>query len=165
MSRCALLGATLAAALAVPAVVQAQVQRGFPQNALRGELTITQPPEAQLNGQAARLAPGSRIRGLDNMLVMSASIIGTKFIVNYTTDDLGLVKDVWILRKEEIAKTWPEYAERVTWLGELAGGGEDIDDPFLQDAETYRRSAAFMRGLLDAAWPAILRRLGLGPAA
>ena len=111
MSRCVLLGATLAAALAVPAIVQAQVQRNFPQNALRGELTITQPPEAQLNGQPARLAPGSRIRGLDNMLVMSGAIIGSKFTVNYTVDDLGLVKDVWILRKEEIAKTWPKTRE------------------------------------------------------
>ena len=111
MSRCVLLGATLAAALAVPAIAQAQVQRNFPQNALRGELTIAQPPEAQLNGHPARLAPGSRIRGLDNMLVMSGAIIGSKFTVNYTMDELGLVKDVWILRKEEITKTWPKTRE------------------------------------------------------
>ncbi|HEY1012492.1 MAG TPA: hypothetical protein VGE07_07270 [Herpetosiphonaceae bacterium] len=83
----------------------------------------------------------------------------------YHLDQADLVVAATRLQRDEIAGTWPEYAGRVTWLGELAGGGEDIDDPFLQDAATYRRSAEFMRGLLDEAWPEILRRLGLGPAA
>lgn len=118
MSRCVLLGAALAAALAVPAIAQAQyVPRSFPQNALRGELTVTQPPQAVLNGQPARLAPGSRIRGQNNMLVMSGAIVGNKLVVNYTVDDLGLVKDVWILREDEAKKTWPKTREEAARWG------------------------------------------------
>lgn len=109
MPRCVLLG--LAAALSLPAIVQAQVQRSFPQDALRGEIVVQQPPEITLNGQAARLAPGSRIRGTDNMLVMSGSLIGTKLVVNYTIDPLGLVKDVWVLREDEAKKLWPKKRE------------------------------------------------------
>jgi len=113
MSRCVLLGAALAAALSVPCIVQAQhvVQRSFPQNALRGEIVVVAPPEITLNGRAARLAPGSRIRGQNNMLVMSGSIVGAKLVVNYTVDDLGLVKDVWVLREDEARKTWPKTRE------------------------------------------------------
>ncbi len=105
MLRCALLAAALVT-VSLPAA--AQVQRNFPQNALRGELAFAQPPEALLNGQPARLAPGSRIRGENNMLVMSAALAGSKAVVHYTVDELGLVKDVWILRPEELAKKpWP----------------------------------------------------------
>ena len=113
MSRCVLLGAALAAALSVPCIAQAQqqVQRNFPQNALRGEIVVVAPPEITLNGNAARLAPGSRIRGQNNMLVMSGSVVGTKLVVNYTVDDLGLVKDVWVLREDEARKVWPKTRE------------------------------------------------------
>jgi hypothetical protein len=88
--------------------VQAQVQRNFPPNALRGALVIGDPPEATLNGEAARLAPGARIRDADNMIVMSAKLSGARFLVNYTVDLTGLVKEVWILTPAEAAvKPWP----------------------------------------------------------
>ncbi|MCW7537145.1 hypothetical protein OOT46_04675 [Aquabacterium sp. A7-Y] len=109
MHRCVLFG--LAAALALPAIVQAQVQRAFPQNALRGVIVVQQPPEITLNGEAARLAPGARLRGTDNMLLMSGSVIGTKLRVNYTLDDYGLVKDAWVLREDEAKKVWPKTRE------------------------------------------------------
>lgn len=113
MFRC-VLTATLMAA--TPFVAQAQVQRNFPQNALRGQLVVTNPPEITLNGKAARLSPGSRIKGQDNMIVMSGAAVGQKLAVNYTLDQYGLVSDVWILRKEEIAKTWPMTAiEAAQW--------------------------------------------------
>jgi hypothetical protein len=106
MYRC-LIAAVATIAFALPAA--AQVQRNFPQNALRGTITFGAPPEIQVNGKPARLAPGSRIRGLDNLLVMSGALVGAKAVVNFTVDQAGLVKDVWILRKEEIAmKPWPE---------------------------------------------------------
>lgn len=107
MQRC--VSTLLAIGLGVAsAAAAAQVQRSFPANALRGELTIVQPPEALLNGAPARLAPGSRIRGPDNLLQMSGALIGRKFAVHYTVDDLGLVKDVWLLRADELArKPWP----------------------------------------------------------
>jgi hypothetical protein len=86
----------------------AQVPRNFPQTALRGELVIADPPDVLLNGQAARLSPGSRIRGLNNMVQMTGGLVGQKFIVNYTIDQVGLVHDVWILRDDEIARRpWP----------------------------------------------------------
>lgn len=109
MSRCshAFATATCIAALAAPAWVAAQVARGFPADALRGEIAFGTPPEVLVNKQAARLAPGSRIRGLDNMLVMSGAIAGSKFTVNYTVDTYGLVKDVWLLRPDEAKKLWP----------------------------------------------------------
>jgi len=84
------------------------VQRNFPANALRGEIAFGQAPEVLLNGQPARLAPASRIRGTNNLLVMSGALMGMKAVVHYTVDPLGLVHDVWILTETERAKQpWP----------------------------------------------------------
>ncbi len=104
------------AALAVAASIApaaAQVQRNFPQTALRGTIAIGLPPDIQLNGRDARLGPGARIRGQNNLLQMSAALSGQKFVVNYTVDTLGLVHDVWILRPEEVAvRPWPVNVEQ-----------------------------------------------------
>ena len=106
MYRC-LIAAVATVAFTLPAA--AQVQRAFPQNALRGTITFGAPPLILVNGKSAQLAPGSRIRGIDNLLVMSGALVGAKAVVNFTVDPSGLVKDVWILRKEEIAmRPWPE---------------------------------------------------------
>jgi hypothetical protein len=87
------------------------VLRNFPANALRGEIAFGQPPEVMLNGQPARLAPASRIRGTNNLLVMSGALMGMKAVVHYTVDPLGLVHDVWILTEAERAKQpWPTKA-------------------------------------------------------
>ena len=65
-----------------------------------------------LNGQPARLAPGARIRGLNNLLVMSGALAGQRAVVNYTLDPLGLVLDVWILTDAERKKQpWPTNAK------------------------------------------------------
>ncbi|HEX3139514.1 MAG TPA: hypothetical protein VHQ87_05650 [Rhizobacter sp.] len=114
MYRC-LIAAATTVAFAVPAA--AQVQRNFPQNAMRGTIAFGAPPQIQVNGKTAELAPGSRIRGQDNLLVMSGALVGAKAIVNFTVDQSGVVKDVWILRKEEIAmRPWPETLEQTqTW--------------------------------------------------
>ena len=110
MYRCAI-AAILAATLIAPAA--AQVQRNFPQNALRGAIVIGEPPEITLNGKAARLAPGARIRAQDNMMRLSASLSGARLLVHYTVDTYGLVKDVWILRPEEAAvRPWPVTPEQ-----------------------------------------------------
>ena len=113
MYRCVLAG-LVAACLVAPAAAQ---QRNFPQTALRGALVITTPSDALLNGRPARLAPGLRIRGQNNMLEMSGALLGAKLLVHYTTDTQGLVKDVWILRPEEAArKPWPTTpAEAQAW--------------------------------------------------
>ena len=102
---------------------QAQTQRAFPQNALRGALVIGTAPEAMLNGGPARLAPGARIRNADNMVVVPSAVIGGPYLVNYTLDPSGLVKDVWILRPDEAAvQPWPRTRdEAAAWQFDPVG--------------------------------------------
>ena len=104
------------ALVALPAT--AQVQRTFPQNALRGALVVGEPPEITLNGKPARLAPGARIRNQANMLEMSGSLTGARLLVHYTLDSFELVKDVWILTPAEAAKKpWPTTPQQAQeWL-------------------------------------------------
>lgn len=73
-------------------------------NAQFGILNVVQPPDVLLNGQAARLAPGARIRGPNNLLVMSGVITGKDFPVRYTLDSYGLILNAWILSDAEIAR-------------------------------------------------------------
>jgi hypothetical protein len=119
MYRCFLAPAALAlAAFATAAPATAQVVRQFPQDALRGTITFGQPPVIALNGKPARLSPGARIRGMDNMLVMSGALVDRKAIVNYTVEDNGgLVQEVWILTPAEIKKQpWPTTpAQAAAW--------------------------------------------------
>jgi hypothetical protein len=105
----------VAACIAAPAA--AQVKRAFPQDALRGALVIGVAPDIVLNGERARLAPGARIRAADNMLVVPSSLTGGRYLVHYTVDTSGLVKDVWILRPDEAAlNPWPRTrAEAERW--------------------------------------------------
>jgi hypothetical protein len=114
-------GAALVAAaclLAVPAHAQDQsIQtqneaalggRNFPVGTLRGQIAFLAPPMIQLDGgQAERLAPGAKIQGPQRMLVMPAALAGQRFVVNYTKDSAGMVRDVWLLTPEEAS------AERV----------------------------------------------------
>jgi hypothetical protein len=98
--------------LALALSAAAQVNRTFPANALRGTLVVVQPPELTLNGQPARLSPGSRIRDKSNRLQMSGALMGQPLDVHYTIDTYGLVHNVWILTAEESAKTpWPATSE------------------------------------------------------
>lgn len=104
--------------LALLAAAQAQtVQRKFPANALRGEIAFGQPPEVAVNGQPTRLSPGARIRGANNMLVLSGSLMGHSAVVHYVLDAQGLVHDVWILTDAERARQpWPATALQArTW--------------------------------------------------
>lgn len=109
MYRCALI-AFAATACCISA--QAQMHRPFPAYALRGELVIEQTPDVLLNGRAAKLAPGARVRGDTNLLQQPASLMGQKFTVHYTVEPSGLLLDVWILNPAELAnKTWPRTRE------------------------------------------------------
>jgi hypothetical protein len=113
MLRCA-----IALLLALAATLPAQAQRVFQQNALRGELVITQPPEVLLNGKPARLAPSARIRNPSNMIQLSGSLLGQRVVVNYTLDTVGELRDVWILSDAEAAKKpWPTTPEQAqSWV-------------------------------------------------
>ncbi len=75
--------------------------RQFPAAALRGEMVVVAPPEITLDGKPDRLSPGSRIRGADNLLVMSAALVNQKVVVNYLRESAGNVHEVWILNSEE----------------------------------------------------------------
>jgi len=117
MLRCA-----FALLLALAAALPAHAQRVFQQNALRGELVITQPPEALLNGKPARLSPGARIRNPSNMIQLSGSLLGQKLAVNYTLDPAGELRDVWILTDAELTKKpWPTTPEQAqNWVFDSA---------------------------------------------
>jgi len=103
MNRCSsLAAAVLALALLGTGTAQAQaVQRPFPKDALRGTLTVVQPPYVQMDDRTARLAPGARIHGTDNGLVRPAALIKQELTVNYTRDRKGQVQEVWILTEQE----------------------------------------------------------------
>ena len=104
--------------VALGAALPAHAQRVFQANALRGELVVTRPPQALLNGKPARLAPGARIRNPLNMIQLSGSLLGQKLAVNYTVDGAGELRDVWILSEAELAKQpWPSTAEQArSWV-------------------------------------------------
>jgi hypothetical protein len=98
----------LAAALLLALPAAAQVQRNFPRNALRGAIVFGAAPEITLNGNPARLAPGARIRDANNMTIVPGAVLGGRFLVHYTMEMYGLVKDVWILTPDEAAnRPWP----------------------------------------------------------
>jgi hypothetical protein len=79
-----------------------------------GVLRVVAPPEVLVNGKPARLSPGSRIRGTNNLMVMSASLVGQDLKVRYTLEPLGLVHEVWILTPREIAATPPAQTKPAT---------------------------------------------------
>ncbi len=114
MVRCALT-ALVAVCVVAPAAAQS---RAFPQNTLRGAMVFRDDGQVLLNGRVAPLAPGSRVRDQRNMIVLAASLVGAKWLVNYTLDiGGGQVRDVWILRPEEAAiRPWPTTLEESqTW--------------------------------------------------
>jgi hypothetical protein len=113
MTRC-----VVALLLTLAAALPAHAQRTFERNALRGELVIVAPPEARLNGQSVRLAPGARVRSQQNLLLLSGSLLEQKLLVHYTLDGMGQVQDVWILSAAEAARQpWPKTpAEAQAWI-------------------------------------------------
>ena len=122
MNRCAqlslalALAGTLAALAPAPAAAQT-VQRNFPQASLRGKIVFGTPPVITINGNVAHMATGYRIHDLNNLLVMSAQLVGTSFVVDYTVDLQGQVYEVWLLSAAEAAnKPWPwTKADAASW--------------------------------------------------
>lgn len=101
----------------------ADPNRSFNDKALRGEITVVRPPDVLLNGEPARLAPGARIRGEDNLVKMSSSLAGQRLAVQYTLDINGQLLDVWVLTPRERAKKpWPTTIEQArTWAFDVNG--------------------------------------------
>ena len=74
--------------------------RKFPEKALRGTMKIVLAPEILLDGKRERLSPGARIRDTSHRLVMSASITGQEFVVNFVRNGTE-IHEVWILTELE----------------------------------------------------------------
>jgi hypothetical protein len=85
--------------------------RNFPPGTLRGEATFLAPPMLELDGKPTRLSPGSRIQSPQRMLVQPAALAGQSFVVNYTRDAAGGLRDVWLLTAQE-ASTQRAGAEK-----------------------------------------------------
>jgi hypothetical protein len=117
MNRCvaSILAAAALAAAAAPAA--AQVHRNFPQKALRGTVQFETPPHIRLNGTEVLMSPGVRIHGMDNMLKMSGALEGSKYVIDYTVESLGLVSEIWLLTPDEVnVRPWPTTpAQAATW--------------------------------------------------
>ena len=118
MYRCALTALTALAVVSVHAPASAQGVRNFPRDTLRGAMVFGDYPQVTLNGKPTQLSPGSRVRDQANMIVMAASLKGSRVLVHYTLDVADMqVRDVWIIRPEEAAiKPWPATRhEAQTW--------------------------------------------------
>ena len=81
--------------------------RPFPAVAKRGVMEVQTASSILINGAAAQLSPGARIRGANNMLVMSGQLVGQKVVVNYVRDSQGSVHEVWILNSLEARQPRP----------------------------------------------------------
>ncbi len=126
------LTACLTAGLLVPtASIGETAMRPFPASAKRGTFEVKAPPEVLIDGTPARLSPGARIRGTNNMLVMSGQIIGKSLTVNYTRDPLGAVHEVWILTEAEAAAPRAGKGPLVNF-----SFGSDGDKPKADDGKT-----------------------------
>ena len=116
-----------------PVVASAQELsvRQFPPAAKRGMLEVTAPPEVLINGTVERLSPGVRIRGVNNMLVMSASLVGKRAVVNYVRDKQGLIQEAWILNQAEadLKRSGSEPIINFNF-------GSDADKPKTDDGKT-----------------------------
>ena len=103
MNRC------LASLLFAPVVLMGsalaqEAVRQFPPSTERGAMMVTQPPEVLINGRAERLSPGARIRGVDNLLVLSGQMVGQNYLVNFVREPHGLIHEVWVLTPAEAAQ-------------------------------------------------------------
>ncbi|WP_152682853.1 hypothetical protein [Caenimonas sp. SL110] len=103
---------SLSLALPVPSFAQTDaqsaavptMQRSVPRDVVLGRMVITAPPEILLNGKPDRLSPGSRIRNVQNMMVLSGGIVNQDLPIVYKRDATGLVHEVWVLTPEEYKK-------------------------------------------------------------
>ena len=137
MKRClryltlALPAALLAALMSLAAPVLAQTDelakvRNFPKSALRGLLVVRTPPEISLNGKLDRMAPGARIRHINNQFVLSGALVGQELLVNYTRDSAGLVNEIWLLSEEEAQEKRAGLSNRnFSFSSELETGPQD----------------------------------------
>ncbi len=103
MNRCltsVLLTLTVAGAAHAQSQAPAQM-RNFPKEALRGAMTVKQPPYLEMDDRVTRLSPGARVLDENNRLVRPASLLNREITVNYLLDRRGQVTQAWILTADE----------------------------------------------------------------
>ena len=120
-----------AASLAPQPVAAQDFVRQFPTAARRATLEVTTPPNVLINGQAERLSPGARIKGLNNQLVMSGTLVGQRVVVNYLRDPQGLVHEVWILNEAEVRQKRAGMEPILNFIF-----GSDTEKPKADDGKT-----------------------------
>jgi len=104
------------------AVAQETVRRDAPRDVVIGKMTVVAPPVIQIDGKPDRLSPGSRIRDVRNMLVLSGSLAGQTVPVVYRREPGGQVHEVWMLTEDEYRRLGgknPTTAEGVKQFVEL----------------------------------------------
>ncbi|QCB48233.1 hypothetical protein [Hydrogenophaga sp. PAMC20947] len=111
LRRITLAALALASVTLWPAAQAQTLHRMFPGKALRGTLVVLQPPVITMDGVQNRLAPGSRIRATNNLMVLSGTVVGQELTVNYVLTPDGQVHDVWILTDIEAAEKRPRAAD------------------------------------------------------
>jgi hypothetical protein len=92
----------MAALLLAPAA-HAQL-RTIPPEAKPATLRHLQDMIVELDGKPARLSPGAQIRDPYNRLVLPTAL-AHRTAVRYQVDAVGMVHRVWILTREEVART------------------------------------------------------------
>jgi hypothetical protein len=88
----------------LPPVAAQGIQREAPKDVVLGQLAVIAPPDITIDGKPDRLSPGSRIRDLNNLVVLSGNLAGQTVPVVYRRDAAGLVHEAWILTPEEYAR-------------------------------------------------------------
>ncbi|WP_226858270.1 hypothetical protein [Diaphorobacter aerolatus] len=96
---------TVTPLLAQTQAMEQAVPRNFPPSSQRGDLVVKSSVEAVVEGKDYRLAPGLRIFNQQNQLVFAHSVVGQKLDVRYVVEpSTGMLLNVWILTKNELAK-------------------------------------------------------------
>lgn len=121
--------ALLPLALVATSAFSQGIVREAPKDVRPGRMVVTAAPHITINGKPEMLSPGARIRDLNNMLVLSASITGQDIPVVYRRDAANLVHEVWLLTPDEYSRL----------------GGADAGDP-----EGYKRFIGLLQLVFGA---------------
>lgn len=90
--------------LALTAFSALATGRPFPATAKPGVFSFESYPTVTLNDKECNLSAGLRIWNRNNLTQVPMSLLGSKFLANYTLDPMGQVNRIWILTAEEAQK-------------------------------------------------------------
>jgi hypothetical protein len=114
--------AALAAAVNLTAATAAFSQgivRETPADVRPARMAVVAPPDITLDGNPDRLSPGARIRNVQNLVVLSASLAGQSVPVVYRRDSAGLVHEVWMLTEDEYGRVAGDRGDPAAFAASL----------------------------------------------